>query len=131
MRHTGASWRGEASGSEHDAGGCRRNQRARNRRKDPAVETTGTITKTTSERRASRTAASEVPSTPAAGTGRERTRRGSAGYDEATATRDELIEANVPLVEHIVLRLSAGFPRHVDRSELVSAGMVGLVEAAE
>lgn len=46
-------------------------------------------------------------------------------------SRDELIESHVALVEHIVLRLSAGFPRHVDRSELVSAGMIGLVEAAD
>jgi RNA polymerase sigma factor for flagellar operon FliA len=47
------------------------------------------------------------------------------------ADRDQLIESHVALVEHVVLRLSAGFPRHVDRSELVSAGMVGLVEAAD
>jgi RNA polymerase sigma factor for flagellar operon FliA len=45
--------------------------------------------------------------------------------------RNDLIESHVALVEHVVLRLSAGFPRHVDRSELVSAGMVGLVEAAD
>jgi RNA polymerase sigma factor FliA len=45
--------------------------------------------------------------------------------------REALIESHVALVEHVVLRLSAGFPRHVDRSELVSAGMVGLVEAAD
>lgn len=43
---------------------------------------------------------------------------------------DELIEQHLPLVEHHVLRLSGGFPRFVDRSELVSAGTLGLVEAA-
>lgn len=43
---------------------------------------------------------------------------------------DELIEQHLPLVEHQVLRLSGGFPRFVDRSELVSAGTLGLVEAA-
>jgi RNA polymerase sigma factor for flagellar operon FliA len=41
-----------------------------------------------------------------------------------------LIEEHLPLVEHIVLRLSATFPRFVDRSDLVSAGTLGLVEAA-
>ncbi len=41
-----------------------------------------------------------------------------------------LIEENLGLVEAVVRRLAAGFPRHVDRAELVSAGMLGLVEAA-
>jgi RNA polymerase sigma factor for flagellar operon FliA len=58
-----------------------------------------------------------------------------ASNDNPTAStpvdRNSLIESHVALVEHVVLRLSAGFPRHVDRSELVSAGMVGLVEAAD
>jgi len=84
------------------------------------VETTGTMTKTKAGQE--RAAAS---GSIGAGT------RARKAYDEATATRDELIEANVALVEHIVLRLSAGFPRHVDRGELISAGMVGLVEAAD
>lgn len=44
--------------------------------------------------------------------------------------RRELVEANLPLVEHVVLRVSANFPRHVDRQELLGAGMMGLVEAA-
>ena len=42
----------------------------------------------------------------------------------------ELIRENLSLVETVVRRLAAGFPRHVDRAELVSAGMLGLVEAA-
>lgn len=42
----------------------------------------------------------------------------------------ELVEQHLPLVEHVVMRISAGFPRHVDRGELVSAGILGLVEAA-
>jgi RNA polymerase sigma factor for flagellar operon FliA len=41
-----------------------------------------------------------------------------------------LVEAHLPLVEHIVLRLSATFPRFIDRSDLISAGTLGLVEAA-
>jgi RNA polymerase sigma factor for flagellar operon FliA len=47
-----------------------------------------------------------------------------------TADIERLIEEHLPLVEHIVLRISGGFPRFVDRSELVAAGTLGLVEAA-
>lgn len=43
---------------------------------------------------------------------------------------EQLIDQHLPLVEHVVLRVSAGFPRHVDRRDLVGAGTVGLVEAA-
>lgn len=67
---------------------------------------------------------------------RRRQAAGAAARPAVPATgapvdRNALIESHVALVEHVVLRLSAGFPRHVDRSELVSAGMVGLVEAAD
>jgi RNA polymerase sigma factor for flagellar operon FliA len=44
--------------------------------------------------------------------------------------RRALIEQHLALVEQVVLRVSRSFPRFVDRSELVSAGMLGLVEAA-
>ena len=44
--------------------------------------------------------------------------------------RASLVKANLPLVEQVVLRVSGGFPRFVDRSELVGAGTLGLVEAA-
>lgn len=47
------------------------------------------------------------------------------------ADRAALIERHLPLVEQVVLRVAGSFPRFVDRSELVSAGMLGLVEAAE
>ena len=40
------------------------------------------------------------------------------------------IENNLALVEHIVTRMSAGFPGHIDRDDLVQAGMVALVETA-
>ena len=46
---------------------------------------------------------------------------------------DELrarIEANLPLVRHIVFQVAVHFPRHVDREELARAGALGLVEAA-
>jgi len=42
-----------------------------------------------------------------------------------------LIEANLPLVRHVVLQVAGHFPRHVDRQELARAGALGLVEAAQ
>jgi RNA polymerase sigma factor for flagellar operon FliA len=50
-----------------------------------------------------------------------------------TATSDTaaLIEANLPLVHHVVLQVAGHFPRHVDRQELARAGALGLVEAAQ
>ncbi|MGB6059849.1 MAG: sigma-70 family RNA polymerase sigma factor, partial [Microthrixaceae bacterium] len=44
--------------------------------------------------------------------------------------RAQLAEEHLPLVEQVVLRISGGFPRFVDRSELAAAGTLGLVEAA-
>lgn len=43
---------------------------------------------------------------------------------------NEMIEANLPLVKHIVLQVAVHFPRHVEREELARAGALGLVEAA-
>ena len=40
------------------------------------------------------------------------------------------VEQHLPLVEQIVLQVAVNFPRHVDRGELVRAGVLGLVEAA-
>jgi RNA polymerase sigma factor for flagellar operon FliA len=51
----------------------------------------------------------------------------SQGIDPQTA---QLIEENLPLVRHVVYQVSAHFPRHVDKEELVRAGVLGLVEAA-
>lgn len=42
----------------------------------------------------------------------------------------ELVEDHLPLVEAVVARMASRLPRHIDRSELLSAGMLGLVEAA-
>ena len=40
------------------------------------------------------------------------------------------VERNVALVEHIVTRMAAGFPDHIERDDLVQAGMLALVETA-
>lgn len=44
--------------------------------------------------------------------------------------RIQEIDAYLPLVEQIVAQVAINFPRHVDRGELVRAGVLGLVEAA-
>lgn len=40
------------------------------------------------------------------------------------------IEANLPLVKHVVFQVAVHFPRHVDREDLARAGALGLVEAS-
>ncbi len=47
-----------------------------------------------------------------------------------TQDMNAMIEANLPLVKHIVLQVAVHFPRHVEREELARAGALGLVEAA-
>jgi RNA polymerase sigma factor FliA len=46
------------------------------------------------------------------------------------SSRMENIEQYLPLVEQVVVQTAVHFPRHVDRGELVRAGVLGLVEAA-
>jgi RNA polymerase sigma factor for flagellar operon FliA len=41
-----------------------------------------------------------------------------------------LIEDALPLVNHVMFQVSVRFPRHVDREELIRAGVLGLVQAA-
>lgn len=55
----------------------------------------------------------------------------TATSDTATSDTAALIEANLPLVHHVVLQVAGHFPRHVDRQELARAGALGLVEAAK
>lgn len=43
---------------------------------------------------------------------------------------DMMVEDHLQLVQYIVTQLAARYPRHVDRSELWSAGAAGLVDAA-
>ena len=42
----------------------------------------------------------------------------------------QLIEDALPLVRHVMFQVSVRFPRHVDREELIRAGVLGLVQAA-
>ncbi len=42
----------------------------------------------------------------------------------------ELIERNLPLVQHVLFQVASHYPRHADREELAQAATLGLVEAA-
>lgn len=58
--------------------------------------------------------------------------RTSAAADEraALAARDALTLAHADLVRRVAYRIGRRLPPHVDRADLVSVGMVGLIEAA-
>lgn len=45
-------------------------------------------------------------------------------------TEEELVRRHLPLVQYAVAEMAARVPHHVSRSDLVSAGMVGLAQAA-
>ena len=53
---------------------------------------------------------------------------GSGRLTRAEVT--ELIERNLPLVQHVLFQVAAHYPRHADREELAQAATLGLVEAA-
>jgi RNA polymerase sigma factor FliA len=51
--------------------------------------------------------------------------------DGQHAARDELILRYAPLVQYVAGRMGAGLPSHVDRADLVSYGIFGLIDAVE
>jgi len=48
-----------------------------------------------------------------------------------TLTRDELVVSHLPLVKFIVDRIASSLPPHLDRDDLRSAAVIGLISAAE
>jgi RNA polymerase sigma factor FliA len=56
-------------------------------------------------------------------------RRYKQGSD--LAVRDRLILTYAPLVKYVAGRLGSGLPSHVDESDLVSYGLLGLIDAIE
>ena len=54
----------------------------------------------------------------------------SAGADTVRA-REQLVQEHMPLVHHLAGRLLRGLPPHIDGDDLVSAGVVGLIDALE
>jgi RNA polymerase sigma factor for flagellar operon FliA len=51
--------------------------------------------------------------------------------DGQHAARDELILRFAPLVQYVVGRMGVGLPSHVERADLVSYGIFGLIDAVE
>ena len=51
--------------------------------------------------------------------------------DGRHAARDELILRYAPLVQYVVGRMGVGLPSHVERADLVSYGIFGLIDAVE
>lgn len=47
-----------------------------------------------------------------------------------TASQSEIVSRNLPLVEHIVTRMTTRFPSNYSRDDLVQTGVLGLIEAS-
>lgn len=56
--------------------------------------------------------------------------RNASPASDLARSEEELIRAHLPLVHYAVAEMAGRVPRHVGRDELVSAGMVGLAQAA-
>ncbi len=50
--------------------------------------------------------------------------------DRLTPAQSELVSRNLPLVEHIVTRMTTRFPSNYSRDDLVQTGVIGLIEAS-
>ncbi len=53
------------------------------------------------------------------------------GYAVQDTSREEMIKKFLPLVSRMANRLAMGLPDHVDRNDLVSSGIMGLLDALE
>ena len=51
--------------------------------------------------------------------------------DHDPEAREQLVKQYIPLVKMIVGRLAIGLPSHVDRDDLTSAGIMGLLDAVD
>ena len=66
--------------------------------------------------------------------GRKRTDiKGLSAYGKMSSVqkRDELVKNNIKLVSFIVSRLAIGLPSWIDRRDLISSGVIGLIDAAK
>ena len=53
------------------------------------------------------------------------------GYPAQVVAREEIIKKFLPMVSRIANRLAIGLPAHVDRGDLVSSGIMGLLDALD
>lgn len=56
---------------------------------------------------------------------------GEEAQRAAVLNRDELIVSHLPLVKFLVGKIAAQLPPHLDREDLMSAAVIGLITAAE
>lgn len=54
-----------------------------------------------------------------------------ASYQDNEQARDEMITSMLPLVHHLVSRMALYLPPHLTRDDLVSAGVMGLIDAID
>jgi RNA polymerase sigma factor for flagellar operon FliA len=55
----------------------------------------------------------------------------SSAAEEREAAQEQLVRTHLPLVNYMVSEIAGRIPRHVCRTDLVSAGMAGLAQAAK
>lgn len=53
------------------------------------------------------------------------------GNENSSPTRDELILQHMPMVRYLVSKISSQLPPHLDQQDLMSAAVVGLINAAD
>jgi RNA polymerase sigma factor FliA len=63
--------------------------------------------------------------------GRRNSARARDAARLAAEAREKLILDHLPLVKHVLGRVAAHLPAHVDRSDLLEAGTLGLIDAAD
>ncbi len=63
------------------------------------------------------------------GVGTSRRRPGTRGYTAPGKTREDVLRQHLPLVRRVVQRLAARKPPHIEIDDLVSWGIVGLLDA--
>jgi RNA polymerase sigma factor for flagellar operon FliA len=94
----------------------------------------GRATTTSRSTATSRTASTGLGATTKRGVARETGRTigtRKAAIDPAQARHeDDLVREHLPLVQYVVSEIAHRIPSHVTRSDLVSAGMLGLAQAA-
>jgi RNA polymerase sigma factor for flagellar operon FliA len=74
-------------------------------------------------------AAAKPPRLPLAGGARQRVRGRQKAAEVVGGTRDEILTRHLPLVKQVVQRLAVRKPPHIDIDDLVSWGIVGLLDA--
>ncbi len=57
-------------------------------------------------------------------------RQPGARSERLSSEQREMVERNIPLVEHIVTRMTTRYPSNYSRDDLVQTGLIGLIEAS-